>query len=211
MDSKTMSSNPYDYIKEVSNPAWFAGRREELAQLGGEVEGLTAPQAIAPMVAIVGERRIGKTSVSLRVQEICESHRVLPLRISPTDITAEDSWEFWNEIFHGLLSIGSNRLNLNSSNLPSALGTPDENFRINLNDNQLGFWTAYSHSTTRVPPNPLVYEGLKSLITEVIAPDRNGVLLIIDEAHLLNQSQGGMCISGVLRVGVGVAGQGAGP
>ena len=27
----------------------------------------------------------------------------------------------------------------------------------------------------------------------------------------LNQSQGGMCISGVLRVGVGVAGQGAGP
>ena len=34
-----------------------------------------------------------------------------------------------------------------------------------------------------------------------------------DKAYfeVLNQSQGGMCISGVLRVGVGVVGQGAGP
>ncbi len=185
MDSKTISSNPYDYINEVSNPALFAGRREELAQLEEEVARLAAPQAIAPMVAIVGERRIGKTSVSLRVQEICERHRVLPLRISLTDITAEDSWEFWNEIFHGLLSIGRNQLNPNTPNLPFGLGTADENFRIGLNENQLGFWTAYNHRTAPVPPNPLVYEGLKSLITKVIEPDRNGVLLIIDEAHLV--------------------------
>ena len=100
-----MSSNPYDYINEVSNRDLFAGRREELAQLEEEVARLAAPQAIVPMVAIVGERRIGKTSVSLRVEEICEGHRILPLRISLTDITAADSWEFWHEIFHGLVSI----------------------------------------------------------------------------------------------------------
>ena len=184
-----MTSNPYDYINEVSNPDLFAGRAEELTQLEEKVAGLAAPEPIAPMVAIVGERRIGKTSVSLRVQEICERHQVLPLRISLTDITAEDSWEFWNEIFHGLLSIGRNRLNANSPNLPSGLSTADENFRISLNQNQLGFWTAYNRRTALVPPNPLVYEGLKSLVTEVMGPDQHGVLLIIDEAHLLVPSR----------------------
>ena len=35
--------------------------------------------------------------------------------------------------------------------------------------------------------------------------------IYVENNKELNQSQGGMCISGVLRVGVGVAGQGAGP
>ena len=190
MDSKAMVSNPYDYINEVSNPGLFAGRREELAQLEEEVARLAAAQPIAPMVAIVGERRIGKTSVSLRVQEICERHRVLPLRISLTDITAEDSWEFWNEIFHGLFSMERSQRNPNTPNSPFGLGTADENVRIGLNENQLGFSTAYNHRTALVPPNPLVYESLKSLLGEILGPDQNGVLLIIDEAHLVVPNRG---------------------
>ena len=190
MVSKTMASNPYDYINEVSNSALFAGRREELARLDEEVARLAAAQPIAPVVAIVGERRIGKTSVSLRVQEICERHRVLPLRVSLTDLTAEDSWEFWNEIFHGLLSIARNQLNPNTPNPLFGLGTADENVRIGLNENQLGFSTAYNQRTASGPPNPLVYESLKSLIAEIIRPDQNGVLLIIDEAHLIVPNRG---------------------
>ena len=60
MDSKTIAPNPYDYINEVRNSALFAGRREELAQLEEEVAALAAAQGIPPMVAIVGERRIGQ-------------------------------------------------------------------------------------------------------------------------------------------------------
>ena len=75
MTSRTVAPNPYDYVNEVSNPDLFAGRREELAQIEEEVSRLAATQAIAPMVAVTGERRIGKTSISLRAQEICEKYR----------------------------------------------------------------------------------------------------------------------------------------
>ena len=51
--------NPYDYVYEVADPALFAGRREELAQLDEEVARLADVHPVAPMVAIVGERRIG--------------------------------------------------------------------------------------------------------------------------------------------------------
>ena len=109
MDSKVIAPNPYDYINEVSNPALFAGRREELAQLEEEVARLAAEHAVVPMIAIVGERRIGKTSISLRLQEICERYRVLALRVSLTDMTASDPWQFWHEIFYGLLSVAEIR------------------------------------------------------------------------------------------------------
>ena len=116
----TIVPNPYDYIYEVSNPALFAGRREELAQLEKEVERLSEARVIAPMVAIVGERRIGKTSMSLRVQEVCDSYGVLALRVSLTDMTAVGPWEFWHEIFYGLLSTA--RIQLQAS-------APDLGFR----------------------------------------------------------------------------------
>ena len=185
-----MASNPYDYINEVSNPALFAGRREELAQLEEEVARLAAAQPIPPMVAIVGERRIGKTSASLRVQEICESYRVLTLRVSLTDITAEDSWEFWHEIFHGLRSIVRSQLNPNTRSSALGLGTVEGNAQIRFNETELGFFTAYTHRTAPVPPNPVVYESLRSLIAEIVGRDQKGVLLIIDEAHLLVPNRG---------------------
>ena len=204
MNSKKTASNPYDYINEVSDPALFAGRREELAQLEEEVARLAKEHPIAPMVAIVGERRIGKTSASLRVQEICDRLQVLPLRVSLTDTTAEDSWEFWNEIFHGLLSIARLKLNPQTPNHPFGLGIADESVRIGLNQNQLGFSTAYNHRTASVPPNHLVYETLKSLIAEIIQSGQNGVLLIIDEAHLVVSNRG---ITQQLRFAIRAAGR----
>ena len=201
MDPKKMAPNPYDYINEVRNSALFAGRREELAQLEEEVAALSAAQGIPPMVAIVGERRIGKTSVSLRVQEICERYRVLALRVSLTDVTAADSWEFWQEIFHGLRSFIRGQVNPNTS---FGLGAAEGSARIGLNETQLDFFSAYNHRMAPVPPNPLVYEGLKSLIAEIVGADHHGVLLIIDEAHLVVPNRG---ITQQLRVAVHEAGR----
>ena len=106
-----LSENPYDYINEVKNPSLFAGRREELARLEEEIGRLGSLQTFAPFTAIVGERRIGKTSMSLRVQELCEAYQVLSFRVSLTDMTADDPWEFWYEIFYGLLSLGATEAN----------------------------------------------------------------------------------------------------
>ena len=48
-----------------------------------------------------------------------------------------------------------NRLNPNTPNFAFGLSSADENSRIGLNENQLGFWTAYNHRSAPVPPNPL--------------------------------------------------------
>ena len=185
LNSETRAPNPYDYIYEVSDRTLFAGRQEELAQLKDEVARLAAVQAIAPMVAIVGERRIGKTSVSLRVQEICETYQVLALRVSLTNATAEDPWEFWQEILYGLLATARSQLNATKPDLGLHSDNGQRNALIRLNEAKLDFFGAYKNRSTRVPPNRLVYEGLGSLIATIIEADRNGVLLIIDEAHLL--------------------------
>ena len=201
MDSKTIAPNPYDYIHEVRNPALFAGRREELAQLEEEVAALATVQASPPMVAIVGERRIGKTSVSLRVQEICERYRVLALRVSLTDVTAADPWEFWQEVFYGLHSFIRGQVNPNTS---FGLGVAEGSARIGLNETELDFFSAYNRRMAPVPPNPLVYEGLKSLIAEITEANHHGVLLIIDEAHLVVPNRG---ITQQLRFAVHEAGR----
>ena len=187
MDSQAIVPNPYDYINEVNDPALFAGRREELAQLEEEVSRLAAVHAIAPMVTIVGERRIGKTSVSLRVQEICERYRVLALRISLTNMTAADPWEFWHEIFYGLLSKARDQLQATAPNLGFRSAAAQDNPRFSMTEGQLAFFSAYGERSPSVlvPPNYLVYEGLRALIDAIIDTSRNGVLLIIDEAHLV--------------------------
>ena len=191
MDSKVIAPNPYDYINEVSNPALFAGRREELARLEEEVVRLAAEHAVAPMVAIVGERRIGKTSISLRVQETCERYRVLALRVSLTDMTASDPWAFWHEIFYGLLSTAGTHLNSIAPDLGFRAETAEEKTRFKLTVAQLKFFSAYGdhNPSVLVPPNYLVYEGLRSLVDAICECDRDGVLLIIDEAHLLVESR----------------------
>ena len=133
MNPKSMTPNPYDYVYEVADPALFAGRREELAQLDEEVARLAEVHPVAPMVAIVGERRIGKTSASLRVLEICERYRVLGLRVSLTDVTAADPWEFWQEAFYSLLSVARTQINAPNPNDAVRGGAT----KITLNEAQL--------------------------------------------------------------------------
>ena len=185
MNSIAVTPNPYDYVNEVSDSALFAGRREELDQLEEVIERLAVTQTIAPLVAIVGERRIGKTSVSLRVQEACESYQVLTLRVSLTDMTATDPWEFWQEIFYGLLSTARSQLNASAPTLGFRRETAEENDPFRLTEAQVEFFSAYGQRPAVVPPNYLVYGGLRSLIDSIIGTGQNGVLLIIDEAHLL--------------------------
>ena len=187
MATSTTRANPYDFVYEVRNPDLFAGRREELTQLEEEVARLATAHPIAPMVAIVGERRIGKTSISLRVQEACEKHDVLALRVALTGITAADPWEFWHEIFYGLLHTARNRFRTPPPNLGFRTEAAPMNPQFNLTENHLAFFSAYAarSPSSLVPHNHLVYEGLRSLIDAITGADLNGVLLIIDESHLV--------------------------
>ena len=181
VNSKSIAPNPYDYIYEVTNPNLFAGRREELAQLEEEVAKLAEANPVAPMVAIVGERRIGKTSASLRVLEACQRYQVMGLRVSLTDVTAADPWEFWQETFYRLLTEARTQIGVGNPNS----GAQPVTAQFALDESQLGFFNAYDNRAASVPPNHLIYGGLRSLVTAITGAGQNGVLFIVDEAHLL--------------------------
>lgn len=185
MEPNNIRPNPYDYVNEVTDPALFAGRQEELSQLKEDVARLAAGYATAPMSAIVGERRIGKTSAALRLQENCRDHEVFALRITLTDMTAVDPWAFWHEIFYGLLTNARHELGA----APLAVGfrtdTTAGSPQLMLNEAQIEFFGAYGERQVVVPPNYLVNDGLRSIVSSIIECGPRGVLLIVDEAHLL--------------------------
>ena len=189
MNSRTGTTNPYDYVNEVTNPALFAGRQQELSQLEDDIARLANAQATAPVSAIVGERRIGKTSLSLRVREICEDYGVVPLRVSLNDMTAVNPWDFWQEIFHGLIVAGRGNLNATTSNLGFRTARESDETRHGLTEARLEFFEAYGNRTSQVPQNYLINDGLRLLVNTIIEAGPAGVLLIIDEAHLLVESR----------------------
>jgi AAA+ ATPase superfamily predicted ATPase len=73
----TLKPNPYDYINEVTDPNQFAGREEELAIIEEEISRLAGANPIIPVLALIGDRRVGKTSLMLRVRELCDELNTL--------------------------------------------------------------------------------------------------------------------------------------
>ena len=185
MDSMSKRSNPYDYINEVTDPDLFAGRRQELAQIGEDVANLSAGHSSAPLIAIAGERRIGKTSASLRVLEICEEYNVFSLRVSLTDLTAAQPWEFWYEVFYGMLSKARSNFDVIEPTMGFQLEREVENPRFTLTEDQLQFFSYYNARNSQVPQSHLVNDGLSSLVNSIVDSGNRGILLVIDEAHLL--------------------------
>ncbi len=185
MDTSSIGPNPYDYVNEVTDPTLFAGRKEELSKLQREVSRLASGYAVAPMSAIVGERRIGKTSAALRLQEICKSHEVFTLRITLMDMTAADPWAFWHEIFHGLLANARRELNASPSTVGFRVGAKAESPQLTNNEAPIEFFRAHGRDRPPVPPNYLVNDGLRDIVSSIIECGPKGVMLIIDEAHLL--------------------------
>ena len=98
-----MKVNPYDYINEVTDRTQFAGRKEELTIIEEEISRLTSANPISPIVAIVGERRVGKTSLLIQLEHLYTRYGMLGAFVSLTDTTGGDPWEFWREVFDSIL------------------------------------------------------------------------------------------------------------
>ena len=97
-------ANPYDFIADVRDRNLFAGRRSEIALIREELARLAAMTSAAPVVALIGERRVGKTSLLNRISELASENNILPCTISITNLMAASAGEFWYEVFQRLLS-----------------------------------------------------------------------------------------------------------
>lgn len=220
MDNKGKRENPYDWIWPVKDPALFAGRAEELKTIEKEIARLASNKPIAPMVAIIGERRVGKTSVLLRVVDKCHELSIFPVVVCIEDIVAREPWEFWHETFLRLLD-GGRRIGIavpcDSSKHIGFRTFPEEDNksgqRVILQD--LKFPDAYdqhiSNPLSRLSSH-IVEDDLNTLLKALSKVDYKGLLLVLDEAQLLINAQDikqqiRHCVQHVGRCGVIFAGQ----
>jgi len=187
--------NPFDYSFPVAERAIFAGRTDELVQLAEELDKLAGEHRIAPVVALVGERRVGKTSLLLRVEELCQEHAVLAARVSLRDATASDPWEFWREVFDAVLRVGVAAGVLEYANAPADFGfRPQAESHVHDASKSVDAlqypWTYVTRGSLSLPtpPSHMLDEDL-GLVTQVLQKQNyRGLVLLLDEAQQLAES-----------------------
>jgi len=193
-----MRKNPYDWINPVVEAKLFAGRREELETIEEEITKLADAKPIVPMVAVIGERRVGKTSLLRQIEKICDKYRILAVLTSVTDTIAADPWYFWQEVISKLLFDAQKGGILIDAEATKRLGfpIPTKDGLAQANQPVMGdlwFPKAYSmHLETSGPPgltNLILGHDLKTIIDSLLAAGYQGVLLMLDEAQVLMEAQ----------------------
>jgi tetratricopeptide (TPR) repeat protein len=185
--------NPYDYVADVKDPRLFAGRQAELALIGDELLRVKATPPFFPIIALVGERRVGKTSILHRVTEFALDHRILPCHVNLVSAVAGDPWEFWHDTLQAILTAAfkvgavhdggaSNPFGFHLPTAPSPVaGSPiPDLFFARLYQSRPPIGGA------PLPPAAALVNDLRSLLHPVTQVGYLGALLLFDEAHLLS-------------------------
>jgi len=195
---QSTKKNPYDWINPVQSKDIFAGRSEEISRIMEELTRLKGDNQISPGVAIIGERRVGKTSLLRRLDESCKEHSLISLIVNIDDRMANDVWEFWKEIFYSLLSatqavginlVSDQRRQMGFIVQPSARSDPSTSLIID----DLKFITLYQIHLSAPQSVTLAYEIIKNDLYEFREKFKNagydGIVLMLDEAHNLLDSK----------------------
>lgn len=184
--------NPYDYVADVKDPSLFAGRRAERAVIGEELLRLKADPPMFPIIAVVGQRRVGKTSLLHRVTEFARDERILPCHVNLVSSVAEDAWEFWHETLQAVLTaayrVGA--VHVGGATHPFGFHLPTASNPVSGDPiPELVFARLYLDRPpvggAPVPPSAALVNDLRSLMVPVTRAGYPGALLIFDEAHLL--------------------------
>jgi len=196
MTETTRRTNPYDFIRDVRDGGLFAGRRDELVAITEEIERLTGDVPIAPVVSIVGERRVGKTSLLNQLENYCDKIGVLPIRVLLTSGMADDQWEFWRDIFQGIIAGALSRNIFSFEIKEKELGfvqSPDDQVaspipkppRIYF-EQEYALQKGTANASSTMPPSTRVIErDLSNLCNAAYERGLHGIVLMIDEAQNL--------------------------
>ena len=198
MATHNPKKNPYDWINPIVEAKLFAGRRKELDTVEEEIARLADAKPIIPMIAIVGERRVGKTSLMRRVEEMCRKYQLLAILTSVTNTIANDAWYFWQEIFSNLLFHAEKAGILLDPEAKRHFGfqIPRKEESAQTDHVVMGdlwFPKAYSmHLATSGPPgltNLILEHDMKTIIDGLLVAGYQGILLMLDEAQVLMEAQ----------------------
>lgn len=195
MNTVNVKRNPYDWINPVDEPTLFAGRKEELATIEEHLSRLADTKPIVPMVAVVGERRVGKTSMLRRIDGICQQYGLKSILASLGDVTAGSTWEFWHELFSRLLLAAREDGILIPSDTERHMGfrtlagqSEAQTTTVAIRD--LWFPSAYAAQPSQTPPDYVLGHDLEQFVKAFLEIGRKGIVVMLDEAHLLGNAQG---------------------
>lgn len=184
--------NPYDYVADVKDPRLFAGRRAERALIAEQLLRLKADPPIFPIIALVGQRRVGKTSLLHRVTEFARDERILPCQVNLIASVAEDAWEFWHDTLQAILTsayrVGA--VHVGGATQPFGFHLPTASSPVSGSPiPELVFARLYRERPpvggAPLPPSVALINDLRSLLEPVTRAGYGGALLMFDEAHLL--------------------------
>lgn len=198
-------ANPFEYIREITDPNIFAGRRYELKAIEQELSNFAAGKAMRT-TALIGPPRVGKTSILLRIAEICETKKIFPVLIELETLHTEDPWEFWFKVFFEILSKAKNKgiVQLHASK-PLTFRFADEEDNAGPKDRHLLIEEQYESYAkgiikTKTPSEAAVEHDLKLLMQSVVfKKNYRAILLMFDEAHKLQESKQSRLIKESLR------------
>jgi hypothetical protein len=172
--TKRIPPNPYDWTREVVNPELFTGRLEELKLIDKEISNF-AQNGLMTTLAVIGPRRVGKSSLLRRTIEICESNKVIPIRIDLSILTASDVSTFWDEFFKKLERFCTEQ----------DIKKPTIGFTNNKGKIIHGIKDMNLHG---ISPE-IIINNINLIYEEALKCKYNGILLIIDEAHYFQRIQ----------------------
>lgn len=198
-------ANPFEYTREVTDPNIFAGRRYELEAIDQELSNFVAGKAMRT-TALIGPPRVGKTSILLRIAEICETKEIFPVLIKLETLHTENPWEFWFKVFFEILSKAKDRgiIRLDASK-PLIFWLADEEDKVGSKERHLLIEEQYESYTkgvikTKTPSEITVEHDLKLLMQDVVFRENyKAILLMFDEAHKLQEKEDSKLIKEGLR------------
>lgn len=197
MAEEQIKSNPYDWEHEVTDPNLFAGREEEITRIERELARLLPTPFISPKIAVVGKRRVGKTSLLWKIKQECGKYPFLGVIITLSHRNvAIDPWEFWRLVFQQtqleLIELGLVRKQGGEEGLGFRVDRKDDTDSLTRYFEQQQFDKAYgqyiSKSGITVLDYQLVLSDLQLLCDGIMSHGYRGIVLLIDEADLLIDS-----------------------
>jgi hypothetical protein len=193
MGDRMIATNPYDWINPIGTRELFAGRKEELSKIMDEILRIKGEIPIKPIIVVTGERRVGKTSLLLRIKEKCEEQSIKPIIIPVEDTMVDNSWEFWNEIFSRLTQTAQDEgVDITGGDSKTPLGFTPTTVKSESTEppilKDLMFPEAYalyfSGARMRLSSN-IIQNDLEKISKAFRELGYAGLVLILDEAHIL--------------------------